>query len=178
MGKEEKIKDVNKKSRRDFLELVATSISFVGISFAAWPFIDSMNPSKKTLAEATIDIDLSDIAEGDSMTVKWRGKPIFIRHRTKEEIEISQNTEIASLSDPQEDRDRVKKGYEKWLVTIGICTHLGCVPIAKSGDYGGYFCPCHGSHYDLSGRIRKGPAALNLQVPPYKFISDNMIRIG
>lgn len=172
------ILDDKKITRRDFVTLTAGSMTAVGAACAAWPLVDSLNPSADVLALSSIDVDLSGIEEGRTMVVKWRGKPVFITHRTKDEIKEAQTAPLKELKDPEEDSARVKEGYEQWLVTIGICTHLGCVPIANKGDYDGWFCPCHGSHYDSSGRIRRGPAPLNLEVPPYKFLSDTKIRIG
>lgn len=172
------ILDDKKITRRDFVTLTAGSMTAVGAACAAWPLVDSLNPSADVLALSSIDVDLSGIEEGRTMVAKWRGKPVFITHRTKDEIKEAQTAPLADLKDPEDDSARVKEGYEQWLVTIGICTHLGCVPIANKGDYDGWFCPCHGSHYDSSGRIRRGPAPLNLEVPPYKFLSDTKIRIG
>ncbi len=150
------------------------------VSFAA-PLINSLNPAKDTLALATTEVDVSGIPVGEAKTVMWRGKPVFIKHRTPEEIEEARQVELADLPDKESDEDRVKKA--EWLVVIGICTHLGCVPTGQKqsdahGDYDGWFCPCHGSHYDTSARIRKGPAPKNLAVPPYEFISDTVIKIG
>ena len=166
------------ESKRDFMVVSASSIAAVGAACSLYPFVDSMNPSAEVLALASIEVDLSNIQPGQTHTVKWRGKPIFIKHRTPEEIEEAKKVDVATLPDPESDGERVKPGKEQWLVTIGICTHLGCVPIGNQGEYEGWFCPCHGSHYDTSGRIRKGPAPLNLEVPPYSFISDTKIRIG
>ena len=137
-----------------------------------------MNPDASVQALASTEVDLTPVKEGQIITVKWRGKPVFISHRTKKEIEEAVKTPLRDLPDPQTDESRVKKGKEQWLVVIGVCTHLGCVPLGHQGDYHGWFCPCHGSHYDTSGRIRKGPAPLNLEVPPYEFASDTMVRIG
>jgi ubiquinol-cytochrome c reductase iron-sulfur subunit len=137
-----------------------------------------MNPSADVLALASTEVDLSPIAVGQSQTVMWRGKPVFIKHRTPEEIAEAKADDSAALPDPATDESRVKKGKEQWLITIGVCTHLGCVPLNHQGDYDGWFCPCHGSHYDTSGRIRKGPAPHNLAVPPYEFLTDTTIRIG
>jgi len=139
-------------------------------------FISSMSASADVLAMAKIEIKLGDIPEGKSVTFKWRGKPLFIRHRTAEEISIEQSVALGTLRDAQHDNDRVQK--PQWLVIIGVCTHLGCVPIANAGDYGGYYCPCHGSHYDASGRIRKGPAPLNLEVPTYTFPDEGLLLVG
>ena len=165
-------------TRRDFVTLTATGAAVVGAACSAFTLIDSLNPSADVLASASIEVDLSGIAQGQSVTVQWRGKPVFIRHRTKAEIEEARLVKLAVLPDPEEDNARVKPNHEQWLVVIGICTHLGCVPLSKQGDYQGWFCPCHGSHYDTSGRIRLGPAPLNLAVPNYEFISDTKIRIG
>jgi len=171
----------NTNSRRDFLYLSSISIGGVGIAAFMWPFLKSMNPAEDTLALGSTEVDLSTISVGQSKTVKWRGRPVFIRRRTQEEIVEANNVDIALLRDPMSDKDRVQK--EEWLVLEGVCTHLGCVPLGQKmtdtkGEYNGWFCPCHGSHYDTSGRIRKGPAPDNLAVPPYQFISDTIIKIG
>ena len=168
-------------TRRDFLYLTTIAVGAVGAAAALWPFIDSMNPASDTLALASIEVDLAPVAVGQSITVTWRGKPIFIRHRTPEEIQQARSVPLNELPDPQADDARVKK--PEWLTVIGICTHLGCVPLGQKttdprGDYGGWFCPCHGSQYDTSGRIRKGPAPANLVVPPYAFLNDTNIRLG
>lgn len=139
-------------------------------------FIGSMSASADVLALAKIEIKLADIPEGKNVTFKWRGKPLFIRHRTAEEIATEQSVALSTLRDVQHDNERTQN--PKWLVVLGVCTHLGCVPIANSGDYGGYYCPCHGSHYDASGRIRKGPAPLNLEVPPYSFPDEGLLIVG
>jgi ubiquinol-cytochrome c reductase iron-sulfur subunit len=170
--------DPTKTTRRDFMTLTASGVAAVGTACAAWPLIDALNPSADVLALSSIEVDISSVQPGHTMTVKWRGKPVFIRNRTQEEVKEAVETPLSELIDPQADSARVKAGHEKWLVTVGICTHLGCVPLSNKGDYEGWFCPCHGSHYDTSGRIRKGPAPLNLAVPPYEFISDTKIRIG
>ena len=171
----------DKSSRRDFLYLSSISIGGVGVAAFMWPFLKSMNPAEDTLALGSTEVDLSDILVGQSITVKWRGKPVFIRRRTQEEISEANNVDVSSLRDPMEDKDRVQQA--EWLVLEGVCTHLGCVPLGQKmsdtkGEYNGWFCPCHGSHYDTSGRVRKGPAPDNLPVPPYKFISDTRIIIG
>ena len=171
----------DKSSRRDFLYLSSISIGSVGTAAFMWPFLKSMNPAEDTLALGSTEVDLSDISIGQSITVKWRGRPVFIRRRTQEEIVEANSVDVASLRDPMEDKDRVQQ--EEWLVLEGVCTHLGCVPLGQKmtdtkGEYNGWFCPCHGSHYDTSGRVRKGPAPDNLPVPPYKFISDTKIIIG
>jgi ubiquinol-cytochrome c reductase iron-sulfur subunit len=168
-------------TRRDFLYLVAGSFVAVGVGALAWPFIDSMNPARDVLALSTTEVELSPIATGAAVTVVWRGKPVFVRHRTAQEIEEARAVPLSQLPDPQPDQARVKK--DQWLILVGICTHLGCVPLGQKptdprGDYGGWFCPCHGSHYDTSGRIRKGPAPANLVVPDYAFTTDTQIRIG
>ena len=168
----------SKTTRRDFVTLAASSMTAVGAACAAWPLVDSLNPSADVLALSSIDVDISNIEPGRTMTVKWRGKPIFITHRTEAEIREAEAVPMSELKDPESDSARVKEGHKQWLVTIGICTHLGCVPISNKGDYDGWFCPCHGSHYDSSARIRRGPAPLNLAVPPYSFLSDVKIRIG
>ncbi len=168
-------------TRRDFLYLTAGAFGAVGTGIFAWPFIDSMNPSADTLAMSTTEVDLAPIEPGQAITVVWRGKPVFIRHRTPEDIEAAKAVDVKTLRDPQDDAARVKK--PEWLVMVGICTHLGCVPLGQKkadphGDFGGWFCPCHGSHYDSSGRIRKGPAPKNLSIPDYTFLTDTTIRIG
>jgi ubiquinol-cytochrome c reductase iron-sulfur subunit len=137
----------------------------------ALKFILSMSAAADVLAMASLEVDLSGIEEGQTVTVKWRGKPVFIRHRTTDEIQEAEGTDITGFRDPQTDAERVVD--PKYLVVIGVCTHLGCVPIAGAGDYNGWFCPCHGTHYDVSGRIRKGPAPYNLEVPEYRFLDDD-----
>ena len=173
--------DKDSKNRRDFLYLSSITVGGVGVAAFMWPFLKSMNPAEDTLALGTTEVDLSNISIGQSITVKWRGRPVFIRRRTQEEITEANSVDVASLKDPIEDKDRVQQ--EEWLVMEGVCTHLGCVPLGQKmsdtkGEYNGWFCPCHGSHYDTSGRVRKGPAPDNLPVPPYKFISDTKIIIG
>ncbi len=163
--------------------LTAAASAGVGACAAAWPFIDSMNPAADVLALSSIEVDLTPIQPGQTIKVKWRGVPVFIRHRTPEDIEVARAVPMSDLKDPQKDEERVQKGHEQWLVMVGVCTHLGCIPIAGAGDYcagdgGGWFCPCHGSQYDTAGRIRKGPAPKNMVVPEYGFLSDNRIKIG
>jgi ubiquinol-cytochrome c reductase iron-sulfur subunit len=166
-------------TRRDFIMLSATAMAGLGGAISLWPFVHSMNPAADTLALASTEVDLSPIVEGQEVKVMWRGKPVFIRHRTAAEIEAARKDDTAELKDPATDESRVKKGKEQWLVMLGVCTHLGCVPLGNAqGDYKGWFCPCHGSHYDTSGRIRKGPAPKNLHVPDYDFTSDTNIVIG
>jgi ubiquinol-cytochrome c reductase iron-sulfur subunit len=168
-------------TRRDFLSIAATAFAGVGAAIAVWPLIDSMNAAKDTLALSTTEVDLAPVQLGQRLTVKWRGNPVFIDHRTPDEIKAANAVDVASLRDPQTDSERVKK--PEWLVMVGVCTHLGCVPLGQKptdnrGEYGGWFCPCHGSQYDTSGRIRQGPAPKNLEIPKYDFTSDTTIKIG
>jgi ubiquinol-cytochrome c reductase iron-sulfur subunit len=186
---------VEDPNRRDFLTLAGGGFAAVGGAMALWPFIHQMNPDASTQALASVEVDVAPVKEGQAITVMWRGKPVFIRNRTKAEIEAAAKVPLSELKDdsarndllpektPGDDKNRVKKGKENWLVAVGVCTHLGCVPKGQSlsdskGDFGGWFCPCHGSHYDTSGRVRKGPAPRNLEVPPYEFVSDSKIKIG
>jgi ubiquinol-cytochrome c reductase iron-sulfur subunit len=167
--------------KRDFVMLTAGAFAAVAVGGIAWPFISQMNPAADVLALSSTEADLAPIAVGQAVTVVWRGKPVFLRHRTPAEIEEARTTDLSGLRDPQPDAARVQKA--EWLILVGICTHLGCVPLGQKstdqrGDFGGWFCPCHGSHYDTSGRIRKGPAPANLAVPGYTFTSDKAIRIG
>jgi len=169
------------ETRRDFLLYASSAVGVVGAGLALWPFIDSMNPAADVLALASTEVDLSPIEVGQAVTVMWRGKPVFVRHRTAEEIEAARAVDVDALRDPEPDDARVKK--PEWLVMIGVCTHLGCIPLGQKpadpkGEFGGWFCPCHGSHYDTSGRIRKGPAPLNLPVPEYTFLDDATLEIG
>ena len=186
-------------NRRDFLYIATGAVGAVGAALAVWPFINQMNPDASVLALASVEVDLAPIAEGQEITIKWRGNPVFIRHRLPVEIEAAKAVQMGELkdplarnanlpeSDPATDVNRVVGGKEQFLVMMGVCTHLGCVPIANEGDFavvegsakhGGWFCPCHGSHYDTAGRIRKGPAPQNLAVPAYAYLSDSKIRIG
>ena len=166
-------------TRRDFLYIATASLGAVGAAATVWPLVAQMNPDASTIAAgAPIDVDLGPITEGQVIKVFWRGKPIFISHRSKKEIEEARAVNIASLPDPEPDDKRVRAGHEEWQVLIGICTHLGCIPLPHQGDYGGWFCPCHGSQYDTSGRIRRGPAPANLALPPYEFVSNTKVRIG
>ena len=162
--------------RRDFLFTASYALGAVGVGAAVWPLIDQMNPDASVKALAITEVDISKIGLGKTITVLWRGKPVFIRRRTQEEISKAQNVNLEELKDPQKDEDRVKK--PEWLIMTGVCTHLGCVPLGEKGDFGGWFCPCHGSHYDTSGRIRKGPAPTNLEIPKYEFVDNNTIKIG
>lgn len=166
-------------TRRDFLYIATGAVGAVGAAAVAWPLIAQMNPDASTIAAgAPIEIDLTPVAEGQVIKVFWRGKPIFINHRTPKQIKEAQDVNLATLPDPQPDSARVKRGHDQWQVLIAICTHLGCIPLAHQGEYDGYFCPCHGSVYDTSGRIRQGPAPTNLALPPYEFLSDSKIKIG
>lgn len=168
-------------TRRDFLYLATGAMAVVGGAAALWPFIDTMNPGADVLAVATTEVDLAPIEPGQRVTVRWRGKPVFIDRRTPERIAEARAVDAATLRDPQTDAERVVR--EEWLIVVGICTHLGCVPLGQrdgdpTGSWNGWFCPCHGSHYDTSGRVRRGPAPLNLEVPPYEFVTDTTVRIG
>ena len=165
-----------KPKRRDFLFTPTYTLGAVGAAAAVWPLIDQMNPDSSVKALSTTEVDISSIEEGKTITVLWRGKPIFIRRRTKIEIEEAKKVNIEELKDPEEDSQRAKN--PEWLVMVGVCTHLGCVPLGDKGEYNGWFCPCHGSHYDTSGRIRKGPAPTNLEIPKYEFVDNNIIKIG
>ena len=167
---------IENPTRRDFLYIATGAVGAVGLGGIVWPLIDQMNPDASTLALASIEVDLSQIPEGQIVTVKWRGGPVFIRHRTKKEIDAAVNTPLSDMKDPQKDSDRVKK--PEWLIVVGVCTHLGCVPLGHDGQYDGWKCPCHGSIYDTSGRIRQGPAPANLAVPEYAFLSDTKVKIG
>ena len=165
-----------KKNRRDFLYTASYTLGAVGLGAAIWPFIDQMNPDKSVEALASTEVNISSVEPGKSITVLWRGKPVFIKRRTPEDIAEAKKVKLDDLKHPERDEDRVKK--EEWLVMLGICTHLGCVPLSNKGEYNGWFCPCHGSHYDTSGRIRKGPAPTNMEVPKYEFVNSNTIKIG
>ena len=165
-----------KTNRRDFLFTASYTVGAIGLGATVWPFIDQMNPDKSVKALASTEVDLSQIEPGKAITVLWRGKPVFIKRRTPEEIAEAKTVKLEDLKHPEKDEDRVKK--EEWLVMLGICTHLGCVPLSNKGEYNGWFCPCHGSHYDTSGRIRKGPAPTNMEVPNYEFVDNNTIKIG
>ncbi len=189
--------DNDETNRRDFLMIAASAFGAVGGAAALWPFIDQMNPDASTLSLSTTEVDLSKVEEGQAIQVVWRGKQVFIRHRTQAEIADARAVKLDNLidrksrnkavegsaADTASDVNRTIAGKEKWLVLIGVCTHLGCIPKGnklgdEKGEYKGWFCPCHGSHYDTSGRIRKGPAPENLPVPPYKFLTDTSIKIG
>jgi ubiquinol-cytochrome c reductase iron-sulfur subunit len=165
-------------TRRDFLYVATGAVGAVGVAAVAWPLIDQLNPDKSVLALASIEFDVSAIPEGEGVTIKWRGLPVFVRHRTAEEIAMAADTPLSDLKDPEPDSARVKEGHAQWLIMIANCTHLGCIPVGETGEYDGWFCPCHGSVYDTSGRIRSGPAPQNLAVPPYQFLSDTLVQIG
>lgn len=169
------------KTRRDFFYVATGAMTTVGVGLAAWPVVDSMNPSADVLAVSTVEVDLSPVEVGQRILVSWRQRPIFINHRTVDEIALARADDTAALIDPERDRDRVQR--EEWLVVIGICTHLGCVPLGqrrgdRRGKFGGYFCACHGSLYDTAGRVRQGPAPRNLDLPPYTFVDATTLRIG
>jgi ubiquinol-cytochrome c reductase iron-sulfur subunit len=166
-------------TRRDFLYIATGVAGAVGVAATAWPLISQMNPDAATVAAgAPIEVDLAPIADGQLIKVFWRGKPIFVRHRTQKEIKEAEDVQMSALRDPQPDSARIKEGHAQWLIVYGNCTHLGCIPLGNQGPYGGWFCPCHGSVFDTSGRIRQGPAPTNLPIPPYAFLSDNKIKIG
>jgi len=167
---------IENPSRRDFMMITTGAVAAVGVAAVAWPLIDQMNPDASTLALASTEVDLSQVAEGQILTVKWRGGPVFVRHRTPKEIKAAEDVNVSELRDPQTDAQRVKK--PEWLIVSGICTHLGCVPLGHEGPFEGWLCPCHGSVYDTSGRIRQGPAPLNLVVPEYAFLTDTKVKIG
>ena len=165
-----------KTNRRDFIFTASYALGAVGVGAVVWPLVDQMNPDASVKALASTEVDVSGVERGQSITVLWRGKPVFIRRRTDEEIAKAKNVKLEDLPHPETDEDRAKN--PEWLVMLGVCTHLGCVPLGDKGEYGGWFCPCHGSHYDTSGRIRKGPAPTNMEVPKYEFVNSNTIKIG
>ena len=165
-----------KTNRRDFIFTASYALGAVGVGAAVWPLIDQMNPDASVKALASTEVDITGVEKGQSITVLWRGKPVFIRRRTEEEIAKAKQVNLKELKHPETDEERAKN--PEWLVMLGVCTHLGCVPLNDKGDYDGWFCPCHGSHYDTSGRIRKGPAPLNMEVPKYEFVNANIIKIG
>ena len=165
-----------KPKRRDFLFTASYAVGAVGAAAVVWPLVDQMNPDASVKALASTEVDVSSVKPGNTITVLWRGKPVFIRRRTQEEISEARAVKMEDLIHPEKDEDRAKD--PEWLVMLGVCTHLGCVPLAEAGDFNGWFCPCHGSHYDTSGRIRKGPAPKNLLVPTATFIDDLVIKLG
>ncbi len=183
--------DTAEPTRRDFLYIATGMAGVVGAGGLAWPFIDQMRPDASTLAAASIEVDVSSLEEGSSLTVKWRGKPVFIRNRTAKEVDEAKDTALAELKDPLARNANLPadtpatdlarsagEGKENWMVMIGVCTHLGCVPLGEAGIFGGWFCPCHGSTYDTAGRIRSGPAPENMHVPEFSFVSDTVVKIG
>ena len=171
-------RETDDPNRRDFIHIAAATVAVGGAAAFAWPLIDEMNPSADVLALSSIEFDLSKVALGQQVVVKWQGKPVFVRHRTPKEIAAAVHDDHASMKDPATDASRHKPGKAEWLIVVGVCTHLGCVPNFGLGDYGGWLCPCHGSVYDTAGRIRKGPAPLNLILPDYTFLSDTKIKVG
>ena len=180
MSEDSKSKN-NNEGKRDFLIISTYEMAGIGAASVAWPLIDQMNPAADTLALASTEVDLSSLEEGQAITITWRGKPVFVRHRTPEEIKLARGVSLDDMRHPETDEERAPN--EKFIVLVGVCTHLGCVPLGQKvsdmkGEYDGWYCPCHGSHYDTSGRIRKGPAPKNLDVPPYTFLNDNTIKIG
>ncbi|WP_332461134.1 ubiquinol-cytochrome c reductase iron-sulfur subunit [Acuticoccus mangrovi] len=190
MATTEHTEEHQEPTRRDFLYIATGAVGAVGVAGLAWPFIDQMNPDASAQAMASVEVDVSSMNVGDSITIMWRGKPVFIRRRTDAEVEAAKETPVADLPDPlarnpnigsdepATDANRAAVDREPWLVMIGICTHLGCVPLGQQGAFGGWFCPCHGSTYDTAGRIRSGPAPANLDIPPYTFASDTTIVVG
>jgi ubiquinol-cytochrome c reductase iron-sulfur subunit len=178
------VADEKEPNRRDFIFIAAGAVATVGTAATAWPFVDQMNPAADTRALSTTEVDLSAVEVGQQIKVMWQGKPVFVRHRTASEIAAAQRDDFANLKDPQSDAERLlqedgQAGRPEWLILQANCTHLGCVPTFVEGSsFGGWFCPCHGSDYDTSGRIRRGPAPRNLDVAPYVFLTDTSIRIG
>jgi ubiquinol-cytochrome c reductase iron-sulfur subunit len=169
--------------KRDFIFLAAGALGAIGAANVGWALVKQMDKAADTLALGSIDIDVGKVAEGQQLKVLWRGKPVFVRHRTAEEIAAAEDVDLADLPDPETDDQRLVAGPDgnlkpQYLVQVGVCTHFGCVPVGEQGDYDGWFCPCHGSHYDTSGRIRKGPAPRNMEVPPYEYLSDTVIKVG
>lgn len=165
-------------TRRDFIHIAAGAAAAGAGVMVVWPLINQMNPASDTLALSTIEFDVTKVLEGQQVVITWQGKPVFVRNRTPVEVQEAEATPLSELKDPQADAERVKPEHANYLVVVGSCTHLGCVPTFGTGDFGGWFCPCHGSHYDTSGRIRRGPAPANLVVPEYQFLTDTSIRIG
>ncbi|MDX8481430.1 ubiquinol-cytochrome c reductase iron-sulfur subunit [Mesorhizobium sp. VK24D] len=182
--------DIHDPNRRDFLYVATGMAAVVGAGAVAWPFIDQMRPDASTLALASVEVDVSSLQPGSSLIVKWRGKPVVVRNRTEKEMKDGEAVSLSELKDPMArnanlandapatDANRTTPGKEAWMVMVQVCTHLGCIPLGQEGDFGGWFCPCHGSQYDTAGRIRKGPAPENMAIPVYQFISDTKIRIG
>lgn len=174
---------VKDDSKRDFIFLAAGGLGALGAASIAWPLVSQMGKAADTLALGSIEIDISKVQEGQQLKVLWRGKPVFVRHRTAAEIAEAESVDVGALPDPATDNERLVPGPDgnlkpQYLVMVGVCTHFGCVPTEEAGDYDGWYCPCHGSHYDTAGRIRKGPAPRNLDIPPYEYISDTVIKVG
>jgi ubiquinol-cytochrome c reductase iron-sulfur subunit len=174
----EKHDDHKSPTRRDFLFVATGAVGAVAVAGAVWPLINQLNPDASVSALASIEYDLTPIQEGQTVTIKWRGLPVFVRHRTPKEIEEAKAVPLTELKDPATDEQRTKPGHEQWLIMIANCTHLGCIPTGQAGEFDGWFCPCHGSEYDSAGRIRKGPAPKNLVLPEYEFITDTLVQIG
>ena len=171
------------EGKRDFIFLAAGALGALGAGTIGWTLLKQMDKAADTLALGSIEIDVSKVAEGQQLKVLWRGKPVFVRHRTAAEIAEAESVPLSDLPDPQSDADRLVAGPDgnlkpQYLVQVGVCTHFGCVPVGEAGDFDGWYCPCHGSHYDTSGRIRKGPAPSNMEVPPYEYVSDSVIKVG
>jgi ubiquinol-cytochrome c reductase iron-sulfur subunit len=165
-------------NRRDFIFVATGAVAAVGAAATVWPLVNQMNPDASTLALASIEFDVGAIEVGQSVTILWRGLPVFVRHRTQAEIDEARAVPMSDLKDPATDESRTKEGHEQWLIMLANCTHLGCIPIGESGEFDGWACPCHGSQFDTAGRIRKGPAPTNLVIPPYEFVSDTLVQIG
>jgi ubiquinol-cytochrome c reductase iron-sulfur subunit len=183
MSETVKTDEIIDDDKRDFIYIATGAVAAAGAAAIAWPLIAQMGKAADTLAAGSIEIDLSKVAEGQQLKTLWRGKPIFVRHRTPKEIEEAEAVDVSALRDPQTDDERLVPNPEgklerAFLVMIGVCTHFGCIPIGDAGDFDGWYCPCHGSHYDTSGRIRKGPAPKNMHIPPYTFLSDTVIKVG
>ncbi|MEE9347602.1 MAG: ubiquinol-cytochrome c reductase iron-sulfur subunit [Robiginitomaculum sp.] len=174
---------VEDPAKRDFIYIATGAAAAVGMGAVAWPLVNQMGPAADTLAAGSIEIDISKVEEGQQLKMLWRGKPVFVRHRTPKEIAVAEALDITDLRDPATDGSRLIENAQgkldpKILVMIGVCTHFGCIPVGEAGDFDGWYCPCHGSHYDTSGRIRKGPAPRNLDIPPYAYLSDTIIKVG
>jgi ubiquinol-cytochrome c reductase iron-sulfur subunit len=175
--------DLEDGSKRDFIFLATGATAAAGVAAIGWPLIAQMGKAADTLAAGSIEIDLTKIAKGQQLKMLWRGKPVFVRHRTEAEIQMAETADPADLKDPQTDQERLIPDTSgnlrpEFLVMVGVCTHFGCVPVGEAGEFDGWYCPCHASHYDTSGRIRKGPAPKNMAIPPYSFVSDSVIKVG
>ena len=180
---ENTISQLEDEGKRDFIYLATGAVAGLGAASLAWPFVMQMGKAADTLAAGSIEINLDNLEEGQQLKTLWRGKPVFVRHRTAAEISAAETTDIADCPDPELDSERLVAGPSgqlnpKFLVMVGVCTHFGCVPVGEAGDFDGWYCPCHGSHYDTSGRIRKGPAPKNMEIPPYEYLSDTVIKVG